>query len=153
MKYKKHMNSKIGNIDIVEENNKIIEIRINKNIKDNIIEKDTILLNETEKQLNEYFNKKRKKFDIPLNPQGTEFMKKVWKSLLEIPYGETRTYKQIAEKVGNPKASRAVGMTNHRNPIPIIIPCHRVIGSNGKLVGYGLGMDMKSFLLELESTI
>lgn len=150
MKYKKHMNSKIGNIDIVEENNKIIEIRINKNIKDNIIEKDTILLNETEKQLNEYFNKKRKKFDIPLNPQGTEFMKKVWKSLLEIPYGETRTYKQIAEKVGNPKASRAVGMTNHRNPIPIIIPCHRVIGSNGKLVGYGLGMDMKSFLLELE---
>lgn len=150
MKYKKHMNSKIGNIDIIEENNKIIEIRVNKNIKDNSIEKDTILLNETEKQLNEYFDKKRKKFDLPLNPQGTEFMKKVWKSLQNIPYGETKTYKQIAEEVGNSKASRAVGIANHKNPIPIIIPCHRVIGSNGKLVGYALGMDMKSFLLELE---
>lgn len=153
MKYKKHMDYKIGNIDIIEENNKIVEIRINKNINDNIIEKNTTVLKETEKQLNEYFEGKRRTFNLPLEPQGTEFMKKVWKSLQDIPYGETKTYKEIAEKIGNPKASRAVGMANHKNPIPIIIPCHRVIGSNGKLVGYALGMDMKGFLLELESTI
>ena len=77
-------------------------------------------------------------------------MQSVWKALEQIPYGETRTYKEIADAVGNPKASRAVGMANHRNPIPIIIPCHRVIGSNNKLVGYGLGLDMKQYLLELE---
>ena len=77
-------------------------------------------------------------------------MKKVWKALQEIPYGETRTYKQIAEKIGNPKAVRAVGMANNKNKIPIIIPCHRVIGSNGKLIGYALGLDKKQWLLDLE---
>ena len=77
-------------------------------------------------------------------------MKKVWRELLNIPYGETRTYKEIAEKIGNPKGARAVGMANNKNPIPIIIPCHRVIGKNKKLVGYALGLDMKEFLLNLE---
>ena len=148
--YKKVMNSPVGKIEIVEENEKIIELNIYNEKKNNIIEKDTKLLLETQKQLKEYFKGKRTKFEIPLNPKGTEFMKKVWKELLNIPYGEVRTYKEIAEKIGNSKASRAVGMANNKNPIPIIIPCHRVIGSNNKLVGYALGLDMKKYLLDLE---
>lgn len=150
MKYVKMMDTKIGRINLIEEDNKIIEIRINKKVEDGIIKKDTPVLKETEKQLEEYFEGKRKTFDVPLNPKGTNFMKKVWTALQNIPYGEVKTYQQIAEEVENPKAARAVGMANHRNPIPIIIPCHRVIGSNSKLVGYALGMDMKKFLLEWE---
>lgn len=150
MKYIKKMNTKIGMITIIEEENQIVAIEINKKIEEEGIEKDTPLLKETEKQLMEYLEGKRKKFNVPLNPKGTEFMKAVWTALQDIPYGEVRTYKQIAERVGNPKASRAVGMANHRNPIPIMIPCHRVIGSNGKLVGYALGMEKKAYLLEWE---
>ena len=151
--YKKVIDSPIGKIEIVEENEKITELNIYNKKKNNIIEKDTKLLLETQKQLKEYFEGKRTKFEIPLNPKGTEFMKKVWKELLKIPYGEVRTYKEIAEKVGNSKASRAVGMANNKNPIPIIIPCHRVIGSNNKLVGYALGLDMKKYLLDLERKV
>lgn len=151
--YKKYVNSPVGKIEIVEENEKIIELNIYNEKKNNIIEKDTKLLLETQKQLKEYFEGKRTKFEIPLNPKGTEFMKKVWKELLNIPYGEVRTYKEIAEKIGNSKASRAVGMANNKNPIPIIIPCHRVIGSNNKLVGYALGLDMKKYLLDLERKV
>ena len=155
--YKKVMNSPVGKIEIIEENEKLIELNIyneEKNEQKNkIIEKDTRLLLEVEKQLREYFEGKRIKFEISLNPKGTEFMKKVWKELLNIPYGETRTYKEIAEKIGNSKASRAVGMANNKNPIPIIIPCHRVIGSNNKLVGYALGLDMKQYLLDLERKV
>ena len=98
----------------------------------------------------EYLNGKRKTFDIKYEINGTEFQKKVWKELAKIPYGETRTYKEIAVAVGNPKASRAVGMANNKNPIAIIVPCHRVIGSDGKLVGYAGGLDMKRALLTLE---
>jgi methylated-DNA-[protein]-cysteine S-methyltransferase len=101
-------------------------------------------------QLSEYFSGKRKSFDLPLEPQGTEFQKKVWSALLEIPYGETRSYKDIAERIGNPKACRAVGGANNKNPIVIIIPCHRVIGAYGGLVGYGLGLPMKQQLLDIE---
>ena len=155
--YKKVMNSPVGKIEIIEENEKLIELNIyneEKNEQKNkIIEKDTRLLLEVEKQLKEYFEGKRTKFEIPLNPKGTEFMKNVWKELLKIPYGETRIYKEIAEKIGNSKASRAVGMANNKNPIPIIIPCHRVIGSNNKLVGYALGLDMKKYLLDLERKV
>lgn len=155
--YKKVMNSPVGKIEIIEENEKIVELNIyneeRNQKKNNIIEKDTKLLLEVEKQLREYFEGKRIKFEISLNPKGTEFMKKVWKELLNIPYGETRTYKEIAEKIGNSKASRAVGMANNKNPIPIIIPCHRVIGSNNKLVGYALGLDMKQYLLDLERKV
>ena len=102
------------------------------------------------KQLEEYFAGKRRRFDLPVNPSGTRFQEAVWKELLAIPYGETRSYKQIAQKIGKPKACRAVGMANNRNPISIIIPCHRVIGSNGALVGYGGGLEMKRKLLDLE---
>ena len=150
MKYGKTINTILGKIKIVQQDDKIIAIQINDNIEKDITEKDTELLNKTAKELKEYLEGKRKKFDIPLNPNGTEFMKKVWTALLSIPYGEVYTYKQIAEKIGQPKASRAVGMANHNNPIPIIIPCHRVIGSNGNLVGYALGLEMKKNLLELE---
>ena len=148
MKYIKNINTKIGKISIIEENKKIIEIKINS--EENIQEKETALLNKTAKEIEEYLHGKRKDFDIPINPKGTSYMQKVWKALQTIPYGEVRTYKQIATQIGNSKASRAVGMANHNNPIPIIIPCHRVIGSNGKMVGYALGLDIKEFLLKLE---
>ncbi|MDD2217013.1 MAG: methylated-DNA--[protein]-cysteine S-methyltransferase [Eubacteriales bacterium] len=101
-------------------------------------------------QVSEYLKGQRKFFDFPYEYCGTEFQKKVWDALCEIPYGETRTYKQIATQIGNPKASRAVGMANNRNPIAIVVPCHRVIGSNGSLVGYASGLDVKEFLLNLE---
>lgn len=108
------------------------------------------LLAAAQAQLAEYFAGKRRQFDLPLNPKGTEFQKKVWQALQTIPYGETRTYKDIAEAVGAPKGFRAVGMANHNNPIAIIIPCHRVIGSNGLLTGYAGGLEYKRALLSLE---
>ena len=103
------------------------------------------------KQLHEYLSGKRQAFTIPVNPQGTIFQKEVWQALQAIPYGETRTYIEIASLVGRPTAYRAVGQANNRNPIPIVIPCHRVIGSDGSLTGYAGGLQFKKFLLELES--
>jgi O-6-methylguanine DNA methyltransferase len=108
------------------------------------------LFREAAKQLEAYFTGKLESFNLKLAPEGTNFQKSVWKALCKIPYGETRTYKEIAESVGKPKAYRAVGLANNRNPIAIIIPCHRVIGANGKLTGYASGLDIKEFLLELE---
>lgn len=108
------------------------------------------LVLQAEQQLYEYFKGLRKEFDLPLNPQGTVFQKKVWKALQEIPYGEVRTYGQIAKAVGCPKGARAVGMACHKNPILIMIPCHRVIGANGSLTGFGCGLDMKENLLNRE---
>ncbi len=111
---------------------------------------ETPLIKKAHAQLSEYFEKRRKTFDLPLSPAGTAFQQRVWQALQQIPYGETRSYGQIAAAVGNPKASRAVGLANNRNPIAIIIPCHRVIGANGSLTGYGGGLDIKDFLLRLE---
>ncbi len=101
-------------------------------------------------QVREYFDGKRENFDFPYELCGTEFQKKVWKALCAIPYGETCTYKDIATAIGNPKASRAVGMANNKNPITISVPCHRVIGANGKLVGYAGGLEMKKAMIDLE---
>jgi methylated-DNA-[protein]-cysteine S-methyltransferase len=101
-------------------------------------------------QIREYLEQKRQTFSLPLRFEGTEFQKSVWRVLQSIPFGETRSYKDIACEIGVPKASRAVGMANNRNPIAIIIPCHRVIGSNGKMVGYAGGLDVKRKLLEIE---
>lgn len=101
-------------------------------------------------QVTEYWNGQRREFDFPYLLRGTEFQQKVWRALRAIPYGETRTYGEIAAAVGSPKAYRAVGMANHQNPVLIAVPCHRVIGANGKLVGYGSGLDMKEALLRLE---
>lgn len=105
------------------------------------------------RQITEYLNGQRREFDFPYALQGTEFQRKVWRALCAIPYGETRTYGEVAAAVGNPKACRAVGMANHCNPILIAVPCHRVIGANGKLVGYGSGLDMKEALLRLEKRV
>lgn len=105
------------------------------------------------RQLHAYFAGDLRQFDIPLTPQGTEFQKKVWTQLQTVPYGETVSYGEIAEAIGQPTASRAVGMANGRNPISIIVPCHRIIGSNGKLVGYGGGLRRKTTLLRLEGVV
>ena len=102
------------------------------------------------RQLSEYFAGSRAQFDFPIAPRGTAFQTAVWNALLDLPYGQTRSYKDIAAAIGNPKACRAVGMANHRNPIWIAIPCHRVVGSNQSLTGYAGGLDMKQALLELE---
>ena len=104
-------------------------------------------------ELDEYFAGVRREFTIPLEPAGTPFQKQVWEALRTIPYGETRTYGQIAVQIGRPKASRAVGMGNHKNPIAILIPCHRVIGADGSLTGYGGGLDIKEFLLKREGIL
>lgn len=110
----------------------------------------SFLLEETEKQLKLYFKGELQKFDLPVKFSGTDFQKKVWKALQNIPYGQTRSYKQVAQAIDNEKASRAVGGANNKNPLPIIVPCHRVVGSNGALVGYGLGLPIKKQLLTLE---
>lgn len=114
---------------------------------------DHPVLLETQKQLNEYFAAKRQQFDLPLDFEGTEFQKKVWQALLNIPFGETRSYRDIAEQIGNVKAVRAVGAANGKNPISIIAPCHRVVGINGKLVGFAGGLDNKQILLTLEQRL
>lgn len=107
-------------------------------------------LKETIRQLRSYFAGKLESFDLPLAPEGTPFQLEVWRRLCEIPYGETISYGELARRIGNPNASRAVGLANGSNPIPIVIPCHRVIGSNGKLTGYGGGLPIKEKLLALE---
>jgi len=109
------------------------------------------VLLETERQLNEYFAGKRKRFSLKFDFTGTEFQKKVWQALVTIPFGETRSYGQIARQIGRPKAVRAVGAANGRNPVSIIVPCHRVIGSDGKLTGFAGGLETKASLLRLES--
>ena len=113
---------------------------------------ETPLLLEAQRQVTEYFAGTRKAFELPLAPNGTPFQKSVWQALRDIPYGETRSYGEIAKAVGNGKAARAVGMANHRNPIPVIIPCHRVIGADGSLTGYAGGLERKTLLLALEAS-
>ena len=137
-------------IVIVEEDNKIVRIDLNSNHLDGLIREDTRLLLEAKKQLIEYFNGSRKHFSLPLKIKGTSFMEKVWGYLQTIPYGKVVTYKDVALAIKHPKAYRAVGMACNRNAIPIIIPCHRVIGSNNQLIGYASGLDIKAKLLKLE---
>lgn len=110
------------------------------------------VLEEAQRQLGEYFCGERQRFDLPIRLKGTAFQQSVWRALLEIPYGETTTYGEIARRIGREKACRAVGMANHRNPISIIVPCHRVIGADGSLTGYGGGLTIKEGLLALERT-
>ncbi len=126
-------------INIVNENTEILKV------------KECELCSQVYKELLEYFKGKRKSFDFKISMRGTDFQKTVWKELIKIPYGETRSYKEVAEAIGKPKACRAVGMANNRNPLVIVVPCHRVIGSNGSLTGYYGGLDMKNKLLKLES--
>ncbi len=111
------------------------------------------VLAEAARQLAEYFRGERRVFALQLSPKGTEFQRKVWVGLTQIPFGETISYKQLAERVGCPGGSRAVGMANNKNPLPIVVPCHRVVGADGKLVGFALGLDVKRRLLDLEGDV
>ena len=117
------------------------------------IDRETSLLREAARQLNEYFAGRRRVFDLPLRPTGTPFQQKIWQALQTIPYGQTRSYQEIAGQIGNFKACRAVGYANHNNPIAIIIPCHRVIGKSGRLTGYAGGLELKERLLRLEQGV
>ena len=116
-------------------------------------EGDNAILEATRRQLDEYFSGSRKDFDLPLAPQGTPFQTEVWHTLATIPYGQTISYAQLAQRVGKPTAMRAVGAANGRNPLPIVLPCHRVIGADGSLTGFGGGLPTKQFLLRLEGAL
>ena len=151
MIYQYSYETKLGSVTIVEEDGALLAITTHRTYEG--IKQETPLINEAYRQLSEYLLGERKRFDLPLNPQGTVFQQQVWKSLCDIPYGETRSYKQIAEAIGNPKAVRAVGMANNRNPLLIVVPCHRVIGANRKLVVYAAGIEKKVFLLKLEKSV
>lgn len=140
-----------GLVRIGYANNKIISIKtIQKPGDKNEQDHPTAVTNLAFCQLTEYFQGKRRFFDFPMELQGTKFQVQVWKELQKIPYGETRTYKDIAVAIGKPNACRAVGMANHNNPLWIVVPCHRVIGSNKKLTGYAGGLFMKEALLRIE---
>jgi methylated-DNA-[protein]-cysteine S-methyltransferase len=150
MKYWEVYESKIGPLTILCDDEALLRIDFGTMEHENAVRERSELIGRAEGQLEEYMAGTRTEFDLPLKPEGTEFQKKVWNALLLIPYGETKSYKDIAVLIDNPKGCRAVGMANNRNPIPIIIPCHRVIGANGSLIGYGGGLDIKVKLLELE---
>lgn len=143
----------VGAIGLEEENGAIVRLLLPGAPAPRIACHETSLLTEGKRQLLEYLAGVRREFDLPLAPKGTEFYRSVWRALEEIPYGETRSYRDIAQAVGRPKAVRAVGQANHNNPIPIIIPCHRVVGANGSLTGYGGGLDLKERLLRLEAGV
>ena len=149
-----YLSSPIGSLLLAADNSGLREITFPKNGAPALPQPDWIeassALAGPIRQLRAYFAGDLETFDLPLAPQGTPFQQKVWDELLDIPYGETISYGQLAKRIGNPNASRAVGLANGSNPIPIIIPCHRVIGSNGKLTGYGGGLPIKEKLLALE---
>lgn len=148
-----YYNTEIGKIGITEDNRQITHLYFESNTipENKYVIEETEIIKEAYRQLQEYFAGKRKTFALNLSPFGTEFMQNVWNALLEIPYGDTRSYKDIAQKINNEFAYRAVGLANSRNPIPIFIPCHRVIGSDKKLVGFGGGLEIKQYLLSLEN--
>lgn len=140
-------NTPIGFITIFEDNGKITALEFCRRADG----EESTLIKKAFEELEAYFRGELKNFHIPLSPQGTDFQIEVWNALIQIPYGETKSYKEIAEMIDNPKAMRAVGNANNKNPIPIFIPCHRVIGANGSLIGYAGGLDIKKKLLELEA--
>ena len=154
-KFYKVIKSPVGSLILISNKSALIGIKFGKEKVENLPKKTAKenhpILNETEKQLLEYFAGNRKEFDIPLKLEGTDFQKKVWQELTKIPFGETISYQELAEKMGDKNKARAVGNANGKNPIPIIVPCHRVIEKNGKLGGYGGGLHIKKFLLELEN--
>lgn len=141
----------IGKIGIAEQDGNIAQLYFATDmIPHNAEIIETTLISEAFSQLNAYLTGELKQFSLPLAPQGTDFMQTVWRALCAVPYGKTASYKEIAQAIGNPKAVRAVGLANNKNPLPIFIPCHRIIGSNGKLVGYAGGLQIKQQLLDLE---
>ena len=141
----------IGKLGLAETDGGISHVTFHgEKLPRNAVERETPLIQKAAKQLHEYFARKRTSFDLPLALAGTPFQLAVWKALTAIPCGETRSYADIAAAVGSPKGFRAVGMANNRNPVAIIVPCHRVIGKDGSLTGYAGGLHIKEFLLELE---
>ena len=144
--------SPIGMLEITGTGEQLISVLFIDSIQEQASEQ-TPLLNKCVQQLEEYFDHKRQKFDLPLSPLGTFFQKLVWEKLLEIPYGRTSSYLEIARRIGNPKSIRAVGGANGKNPIVIIVPCHRVLGASGKLIGYGGGLWRKEWLLKHEQSV
>lgn len=154
MNYCRCYQTAIGAVTLIEEDGAITELLFGDcPAPTGAVSEESPLLREAASQLTEYLGGERREFQLPLNPKGTDFQRLVWAALRTIPYGEARSYGEIAHQIGRPKASRAVGMANHRNPIAILIPCHRVIGSDGKLVGYGGGLDIKEQLLKLEGVL
>lgn len=141
----------IGLLEITATGEAISGVKPTNKLKNTAGDRESQLLAQKCKtELEEYFAGKRKHFDLPLEGEGTDFQKKVWKELENIPYGETRTYGEVAKMINNPKAVRAIGMANHNNPILILVPCHRVIGADGSLTGYAAGIEAKRYLLEFE---
>ena len=141
----------LGKLGIAEQDGNITEVYFaNEVIPQDVELAETALISEAFLQLNAYLAGELTGFSLPLAPRGTVFQQTVWQALCSVPYASTASYKDIAVAIGNPKAVRAVGQANNKNPIPIFIPCHRIIGSNGKLVGYGGGLEIKEFLLALE---
>ena len=153
MIFTKKFCSPLGEITLSEENGALILCYLGESVPEKWVGemRDTPLLLRAERELTEYFAGTRKEFSLPLDLRGTDFQRKVWQALREIPYGETRTYGDIAARIGKPRACRAVGMANHKNPLLIVIPCHRVIGAGGQLTGFGAGLDIKERLLKLEA--
>lgn len=149
MRKAKTIASPIGPLGLIEEDDHLVAILFG-GLPEGTPEQDGPVIKEATRQLEEYFQGKRRHFNLPLKLDGTDFQLAVWAALQQIPYAETRSYQEIAQAIGNPKAVRAVGGANALNDIPIVIPCHRVIGKSGKLVGFGGGLGIKSFLLDLE---
>ena len=144
----------VGTLTLGEENGMLTDLHFERGStlpRGEIFINETPLLSEAARQLGEYFEGRRKHFDLPLSLHGTPFQRSCWEALRRIPYGETRSYGDIARAVGSPRGFRAVGMANNRNPVAIIVPCHRVIGTDGKLTGFGGGLDVKAFLLAHEA--
>lgn len=141
----------LGDIWLVEKDGAITNLIFGDNSLEQVKVAENNLLKMAYKQLEEYFKGKRKYFDLPMKAEGTQFQQEVWQALMQIPYGEVCSYKDIAIKIKNEKAYRAVGMANNRNPLPIFIPCHRVIGKSGELIGYAGGLKIKEMLINLEN--
>ena len=160
--YYQMMETPLGKLALVEQSKKLIATNFGETpvariddleslLELGFVLQQTSLLKKAEKQLHEYFSGRRQHFSLPLNPMGTPFRQRAWKALQEIPYGKTVSYSEQAEKIGGKQYCRAVGQANHHNPIGIIIPCHRVIGKNGAMVGFGSGISNKKWLLQLEA--
>jgi len=144
------MKTPVGNIAVTVSSHGLQEL---KRASEDVKPPKTPFGREVRDQLKNYFAKKLTHFEVKLDLQGTDFQKKVWSELQKIPYGTMVSYGYIAKRIGNPKASRAIGSANHRNPVSIIVPCHRVVGAKGQLTGYAGGLDMKAYLLQLEGTL
>lgn len=154
----KTIKTPVGKLKIHSQNKQLVAIewqdekRVIKHLEDSVECRSDSFLDEVESQIQEYFTGQRTQFSVDMKPIGTDFQKRVWNALREIPFGETKSYGEIASEIGSPKSSRAVGAANGKNPLSIVVPCHRVIGANGKLTGFAGGLDVKQKLLKLEGS-